>query len=199
MTTPQPDRPHHRPSLPGAFHFESVEGGADPALVREAAETAAVALVRGSRGASDDVVSRIVSLADDEGLEALAHLWSEAPADSVAGCLWRLYVLRTWVYAEPRRAADEYARGRRAVPVFEAIAGVVDPPNPEDVCRLVDEVLAGMARSDFGDLLFRAAAFAHVIAAGRRTESAGAAEADRLDTMAEQLARAGHLELAGQL
>ena len=87
----------------------------DPAALSEAADRAAHALVRGARDQADEaLVARVVHLADSEGLETLAELWSGAPADSLAGCLWRLYLLRSWVYADPQTAAAEFDRGRRA-------------------------------------------------------------------------------------
>ena len=72
--------------------------------------------------------TRVVHLADSEGLETLAELWAGAPADSLAGALWRLYLLRSWVYADPQTAAAEFDRGRAHVPVAEVISGVVEPP-----------------------------------------------------------------------
>ena len=45
-------RQHHRPTLPGAGLFDAVEGGPDPAVLREAAEQCATALVRGTLGTS---------------------------------------------------------------------------------------------------------------------------------------------------
>ena len=112
---------------------------------------------------------------ESEGLETLAELWAGAPAESLAGALWRLYLLRSWVYADPRTAAREFDRGRPHVPVAEVISGVVEPPGPEEVQALVDEVLSGVVVGDLADTLFRAAAFARVAAAGRvRDEQDGA-------------------------
>ena len=80
------ERRHHRPRLPGAQHFESIEGDVDPAMLSEAADRAATALVRGARDQADEaLVERVVHLADSEGLETLAELWSGAAADSLAG------------------------------------------------------------------------------------------------------------------
>jgi hypothetical protein len=203
------ERRHHRPSLPGAAHFEAVEGDVDPAVLREAADRAATALVRGARGQADEeLVARVVHLADTEGLETLAELWAGAPADSLAGCVWRLYLLRSWVYADPHTAAEEFDRGRAHVPVSEVVSGVVEPPGPDEVRALVDSVLGGVVVGDFADTLFRAAAFARVAAAGRvhgdREVVAGSSyasdvSASRLLTLADQLERAAHLELAGTL
>ncbi len=206
------DRPHHRPAMPGAMHFESVGGGPDPAVLREAAERCAVVLVRGTSrdDAEQDaaLVERVVGLVESQGLETLAELWSGASADSIAGTLWRLYLLRTWVHANPVQAASEFGAGRAAVPVAEVVAGVADPPGPVEVRRLVDDVLAGVVHGEYADVLFRAAAFARVTAAGRARsevtdEGDSTYDADlsaaRLLTMADQLERAARLELEGHL
>ena len=49
----------------------------------------------------------------------------------------------------------------------EVVSGVVDPPGPDEVRALVDQVLGGVVVGDFADTLLRAAAFARVAAAGR--------------------------------
>jgi hypothetical protein len=194
---------HHRPLLPGAGRFEALPGDVDPAVRSEAADRCATLLVRGAHDTADEnVVARVVHLADNEGLETLADLWSGSPADSLAGCLWRLYLLRSWVYADPVAAAREFDSGRRHTPVHEVVAGVVEPPGPDEVRRLTDLVLRGVVQGDFADTLYRAAAFARVVAAGRAY--AGTAyhsdlSASRMLTMAEQLERAAALELAGEL
>lgn len=194
--------------MPGAGHFEALVGADDPSTRSEAADRCATLLVRGARGIDDEaVVARVVSLADSEGLDTLADLWSGSPADSLAGCLWRLYLIRSWVYVDPVVAAREFDAGRRHTPVHEVVAGVVDPPGPDEVRQLVDTVLRGVARGDFADTLFRAAAFARVVAAGRAHLGAsnGATSYDsdlsaaKLVTFAEQLEHAAHLEIDDQL
>jgi hypothetical protein len=204
----QPRPRHHRPLLPGAAHFEALTGDVDPAGRSEAADRCAFLLVRGGHGTEDEaVVARVVRLAETEGLDTLADLWSASSPDSLAGCLWRLYLLRSWVYADPAAAAREYDEGRRHTPVHEVVAGVVDPPGPDEVRHLTDQVLRGVVRGDFADTLYRAAAFARVVAAGRAHTGASHAgspyasdlSASRMVTMAEQLEHAAALELDGQL
>ena len=172
-------------------------GGPDPAGLGEAADRAAAVLVRGARSAGDDsVADRVVRLADSEGLEALAELWAGSPADSLAGCLWRLYVLRAWVYADPVRASAEYQAGRGRAQVARVVAGVADPPGPDELAAMVDEVLRGIAHSEFADVLLRAAAFARVVATGRAVLTTTThAETLRMLVLAEQLETAGHAEL----
>jgi hypothetical protein len=194
--------------MPGAAHFETLPGEDDPAVRSEAADRCATLLVRGAHDTEDEaVVARVVSLAEAEGLETLADLWASSPADSLAGCLWRLYLLRAWVYADPAAAAREFDIGRRRTPVHEAIAGVVDPPGPDEVRQLVDLVLRGVARGDFADTLYRAAAFARVAAAGRAqigAETPAATyradvSAAKLVSMAEQLEHSARMEARGDL
>jgi hypothetical protein len=198
-------RPHHRPTTPGAGFFEAMEGGTDPMLVSEAADRAAALLVRGARDSQDaDIAERVLHLADTEGLETLAELWSGSPADSLAGSLWRLYLLRSWVHADPVGAAAEFEAGRAHAQVARVVAGVADPPGADELRTMIDEVLRGIAEGDYADVLLRAAAFARVVAAGRAAmpaEPDGPSTADtaRMLTLAEQLEHAGHLELARSL
>ena len=198
------ERAHHRPQLPGAARFEAIESNdrVDPAVLAEAADRAATALVRGARDLADAaLVERVVHLADNEGLETLAELWAHAGADTLSGVLWRLYVLRSWVHADPLAASRQFDTGRRVAPVAEAISGVEEPPGPDEVRRLVDDVLRGVVTGDFADTVFRAAAFARVAAAGRaHAEADSDPEATaRLLTLADQLEHAGRRELEGTL
>ena len=193
------ERPHHRPLRPGPQFFAGVESETDPALAAAAADRAATLLVRGARESEDaEVADRLLHLADTEGIESIAEVWSHAPAETLAGCLWRLYLLRSWVYADPAGVAREFEAGRGATPVADVLAGVADPPGPDELRTMIDQVLRGIATSDFADVLFRAAAFARVVATGRARADRGD-DAHRMLVVSEQLERAGHAELAGQL
>lgn len=182
---------------PGAKLFDELEGGTDPAEVTQAADRAATLLVRGAREAGDaEVTERLLHLADSEGIEAIAEVWSGSPADSLAGCLWRLYLLRSWVYADPVTAAREFDAGMARAQVARVLAGVADPPGPDELKAMVDEVLRGIADGDFADVLFRAAAFARVVATGRAALADPTdAEVRRMLHLAEQLEGAAHAEL----
>ncbi|MFC7504574.1 hypothetical protein ACOACQ_07615 [Nocardioides sp. CPCC 206347] len=191
-------RPHHRPVPREAAFFEDHADGVDPALVTEAAERAAVLLVRGAHDSDDaNVAERLVHLADTEGIEAIAQVWSHASADSLSGCLWRLYLLRSWVYADPAGVARQFEAGRARAEFARVVAGVADPPGPDELRHMIDEVLRGIAAGEFADVLFRASAFARVVAAGRAAlTEVPDADVRRMLTMAEQLEAAGHVELA---
>lgn len=194
-------RPHHRPLTPGDRFFEAIESDADPARLAEAADRAALLLVRGARASDDDAVAeRVQHLADTEGIEAIAEVWADRPADSVAGCLWRLYLLRSWVYADAAGVAREFEAGRARAQVDGVVAGVADPPGPDELRAMVDQVLRGIAASDFADVLLRAAAFARVVATGRAgLHDTDPIAAGRIRQVADQLDHAARLELAGRL
>ena len=194
-------RTHHRPMTPGDGFFAEIAGGTDPARLREAGDLAATVLVRGARESDDPAVAeRVVHLADSEGLETLAEVWSGAPADTLAGSLWRLFLLRSWVHADPERVAAEYDAGQRRVDVARVVAGVADPPGPDELRRMVDDVLRGIARGDFAVTLFRAAAFARIVAAGRASiGESGHEEISRMLVLSEQLEAAGHGEMTDAL
>jgi hypothetical protein len=198
---PERSRPHHKPLARGDSFFAELVGGTDPALVSEAADRAAHLLVRGARGSDDPAVAdRLLHLAETEGIETIAEVWSGSAADSLAGSLWRLFLLRSWVHADPLAVSREYDAGLSRAQVARVVAGVADPPGPEQLRTMVDEVLRGLVGSDLADVLFRAAAFARVVAAGRAA-TPGVADADvqRMLLLSEQLEAAGHLELAGAL
>jgi hypothetical protein len=194
-------RPHHRPLRPGGGFFADLGGGEDPARVTEAADRAAHLLVRGAHDSGDaETAERVLHLADTEGLETIAEVWSHSPADTLAGCLWRLFALRAWVYADPSTAAREFDAGVAVAPVAQVVAGVAEPPGPDELKAMADQVLRGIAVADFADVLFRAAAFARVVAGGRATLPASSeADVQRMLLLSEQLEAAGHTELAHRL
>jgi len=194
-------RPHHRPTVPGDRFFEGVRDEHDPALLAQAADRAAVLLVRGARESDDaGVAERVLHLADTEGIEEIAAAWADRPADTVAGCLWRLYLLRSWVYADPSGVAREFDAGRSHAAVDGVVAGVADPPGPDELRAMVDQVLRGISTGDFADVLLRAAAFARVVATGRALlPGSDTLAAARMQAVGDQLAHAARLELVGRL
>jgi hypothetical protein len=200
VTTPNP----RRPIMPGNKLFESLPGAADPATVTEAAHRTAELLVRGARKSEDaDVHARVVKLADEYGLDELAELWSDSPADSLPGALWRLYVLRSWVHSNAEEVSREFATGREYAEVHAVVAGVAEPPGPAEVRDMVDAVLRGVATGDFATTLERAAAFARIVATGRAHLADDGHDrvlsASKLVETADQLHTAARSERAGQL
>ncbi len=189
--------------MPGRAIFDALPGDDDPATRAETGARIARLLVAGARSSTDEhVVGRVVALADEHGLDLLAELWHEAPADTLAGALWRLYLLRAGVRAAPAQVAAEFEAGRRHAPVAEVVAGVVEPPGPDEVCELADAVLRGVVTGDLSVTFDRAGAFARVVSIGRAhlADSDDAVRrAARLVRTGEQLEHAATLERVGAL
>ena len=198
-------RQYHRPTLFGPATVDSHPGGPDPADREELAHSTARVLVLDARRPDRDPQSleRLLRLVDEHGMELLADLWSASPATSLAGSLWRLYLLHTWVRRNPEAAAEAYDAGRRRVPVHEVVAGVADPPGPEQVAALVDDILRGVFTGDFAGALERAAAFARVVAVGRTLvaceNTSAALPSARMISLAEDLERCAGLWRTGDL
>lgn len=190
MSTPQ----HRRPKFTEPAVFDQREGGADPAAISQAAHDTAHALVYHGRGSEDpEITERFIKLAETEGIEAIAELWSDSPPRSLAGSLWRIYAIRAAVQKNAERMSEYYRLGRSdSVP--HAVAGVAEPPTAEEMTRLADMVLAGMYTGDIDVAFDRAAAFCRVVARGQalwagRHERVSPEDARRLTSRADQLLR----------
>ena len=149
--------------------MESVGGTLPgPAELTEIAHQSAAILLGAGRATHDpEVTGRLVTLVDDLGLSTVADLWSGRPARSLPGTLWRLYALREWVQRSPEQASREYAAGIRFTDVAHAVAGIAEPPRPEELQRVADQILTGVFEGDLAVALERASAFCSVVAAGR--------------------------------
>ncbi|VTR77987.1 hypothetical protein CHMI_02763 [Cellulomonas hominis] len=166
-----------RPAMLDPRDADALPGDMDPALRSQVAHTTAAAIVHGGRSGGDDpaLVERLVRLVETEGLDVVAALWSNAPATTLPGTLWRLYVLREWVRRDPRTIADRYRLGLEVAPVQHVVVGVVSPPGPDEVRDVLDAVLSGVYTGDLAVALERGGAFCRVLATG------AAFDADHLD------------------
>jgi hypothetical protein len=167
------------PRRPAFFSPAAMEaqGGTvpDPAEMAEVAHATAAVLVGAGRASEDPALTtRLVALVDELGLSTLAELWADRPARTLPGALWRLYALHEWVQRNPEEASADYTAGVRFTDVNHAVAGVAEPPGPQEMRVLADVILRGVFEGDLAVALERAAAFCRVVASGR---------ADRADSM----------------
>ncbi len=156
-------------------------------------------IVRAGRQA-DAETARFVELSEDVGIEALAELWRDSGPDTLPGTLWALYLLRTWVRRDGEETARLYQLGRARAEVSDVVAGVAEPPGPQEVAGAADAILTSVFDGDLAVALERAAAFARVVSVGRLVaaddadEAADGEQAARMTTLA-----AGNVRLADQL
>ncbi|KFI47993.1 thymidine phosphorylase [Bifidobacterium biavatii DSM 23969] len=164
-----------RPSRPGQIDpglVEGIAGGADPSEVSEMSHASAAALLdRVHHTADPEVVARVLTLVDREGVDVIAELWSRSEPDSLPGILWRLYLLRSWMRQHDASIARLWRVGEPVATAASAIAGVDAAPTEDDIARTADSILAGAFTGDFAVALERAAAFTDVVALGLRVEA----------------------------
>lgn len=195
------ERRFRRPAMLSPAAADEIVGDIDPAVRSEAAHTTATAIVHGGRAASDDaeLVERLVHLVDTEGLDTVAALWADSPADTLPGALWRLYLLREWTRRDPRTIAERYRLGLVRAEVAGAIAGVADTPGPEEIRTVADAVLSGVFQGELDVALERAGAFCRVLATGSAVDADAITSSD--DDVATRVTRSAGalLDTAGQL
>lgn len=158
----------HKPTKFSGAKFEGMIGGDDPAQVsRVAHETAQALLSRVRESADPGVVERVVAFTDENGIDAIAELWSRAHPHSLPGALWRIYLLRALIRGDAEGTAFLYQRGSEQLRTIDPIvAGAPTPTGPAEVMVLADQILRGAFAGDFAIALERAAAFCRVAGAG---------------------------------
>lgn len=191
-------RSHHRPRYTDPAAFDEEPATHDPAASAEAAHRTALLIVSAARGEESDpaVMARLHSLVSDVGLGTVAALWADRPARSLPGVLWRLYLLREWVERQPLEIGRAFEAGSGHADVAHAIAGVAEPPAPDALRRLAEEILSGAFSGDLALALERAGAFCHVVSAGLASDTGAGGWTDiELDTGSVQVGRAERLQV----
>lgn len=187
---------HHRPVRRPSTSFDNLVGAHDPAEETRVAHATASALLARVRADESGVsADRLVAFTAEHGIDEIAELWSKAPARTLPGALWRLYLLQLAIHTDPQTSALLYERGRVELPsVDAAIAGAPVPASPDEIVALIDTILRGAFRGDFAVALERAAAFCRVQASGA-THTADDYEATEPGRASELTTRA--LRLSG--
>jgi hypothetical protein len=189
-----------RPALFGPAAMDAQAGALDPAHMTEVAHETAAVIVGTGRAAQDPALTtRLVDLVEELGLATLAELWADRPGRSLPGALWRLYALREWVRRDPLGASGDYAAGVAFADVPHVVAGVAEPPGPEELRALTDAILTGVFAGDLAIALERASAFCRVVAAGRAHRADDIDEGDPLHASAQTRRAASLLTTADDL
>ena len=133
-----------RPARPGQLDqmmADNIAGGADPAEINEMCHASAAALLDRVHHTQDaELVERVLTLVDREGVDVIAELWSHADPDSLPGILWRLYLLRTWMRKNRESIARLWRVGEPVATTASAIAGVDQAPTEDDIARTADSI-----------------------------------------------------------
>lgn len=174
-------RDHQRPVLRPTSDFDWVVGSDEAgASHRLAQETSWALLNRVREGADPEVVKRVIELAthsdeksaDDDapasaGIHDLAELWAHANQHSLAGQLWRLYLLRNTAERDLDSATQLFQRGLEvAVTIDPVIAGMAEPVSPSAIRQLCDRILRGVFSGDLAAALERASSYCRIMSLG---------------------------------
>lgn len=161
-------RTFHRPAKRPGEVLDQFTAGGDPAELKEILHDTASALLHGVREANDpQIVERVVTFADQHGIDELAELWADASPVSLPGALWRLYLIRKRVQTDPKAASRCFASGLAAgFSAGQVLVQTSTPPGPDEITTLITNILRGAFTGDFGAALDRAATFARVMATG---------------------------------
>nr|WP_254367732.1 DNA-directed RNA polymerase subunit beta [Microbacterium sp. NC79] len=148
--------------------FDVAFGSIDPAEhARVAHATASALLSRVRTEADPETVTKLVEFTAVHGIETIAELWSQSPARSLPGALWRIYLLQLMVHNDATMSALLYERGSAELSSADpVIAGAPTPAGPAELINLADTILRGVFDGDFASALERAASFCRVEAAG---------------------------------
>lgn len=157
-----------RPVLQPSASFEWIVGSDEPGAASRLAQETSWALLDRVRGVADPTtVERVIGLASGEGIDDIAELWSSEGEHSLAGVLWRLYLLRRAVAADEAGSADLFRRGAAtAATIDPVVAGAAEPVTPESIATLCDTILRGAFLGELDIALERAASYCRVMALG---------------------------------
>ena len=107
MTTRQTPR---RPAMLDAEQAENIPGAEDGAISSEVAHLVAQTLL-GIEKESDDKVQRLRQLLESGGVDTVSELWSNSPAGTLPGTLWRLYLVYQWYLRDPQLVNKRFQQG----------------------------------------------------------------------------------------
>ena len=157
-----------RPVLQPSASFDWLIGSDEPGAASRIAQETSWALLDRVRGEADpEIVERVIGIATGDGVDDIAELWAREGEHSLAGVLWRLYLLRRAVSADEAGAADLFRRGQFSAETIDpVVAGASEPVTPESIAALCDTILRGAFLGDVGAALERAASYCRVMALG---------------------------------
>jgi len=148
--------------------FDWIIGSDEPEAAHRLAQETSWALLDRVRSLADpETVDRVVALAADPGIDDIAELWSDAGAHSLAGQLWRIYLLHRAVETDPEGTAELFRIGRAAaVTIDPVVAGVAEPVTPGSINAMCERILRGVFTGDLAVALDRASSYCRVMSLG---------------------------------
>ncbi len=155
-----------RPAALTAADAEQIIGDVDPANEAEVAHTSAWALMGVPNADFDaEATEKLRAAVRSQGVDIVAGLWDRSPDFTLAGALWRIYLLWQWHQADPTVLELRYQEG---IAELERQGKDVEKlPTLDETVRAVGGVLAGYAtEDDLAPVLDATATIMQIMAAG---------------------------------
>lgn len=161
-------REFHKPVYFGAGELDQWFAAPDPAVSNRIAHETSHVLLERCRSAQDEaLLKRLLHYTDEHGLETVAELWARSHPATLAGILWRVFLLRVFIMQHPVEVSDRFARGAATLNTVDpVVAGVGAPTGPDEVRTTSDKILRGVFSGDFAAALDRASSFCEITAHG---------------------------------
>ncbi len=160
------NRKFRRPAMLDPQQAEDIVGDVDPAEEVEIAHTSAWALLGVPEGDFDqEHVERLRAAVHTSGVDVVAGFWDRSSENTLAGALWRIYLLWQWNQLNPAVVQQRYEEGVAALTERGELPEEL--PGLREVIMATGAVLAGVANEDQLAPVFEAAALTmDVMAAG---------------------------------
>lgn len=156
-----------RPAQLDEASLNQMSSGLSPEQVSEMSHQSALALLHRVHESKDPaLVTRVLTVVENEGLDIIAELWEKSEPETLPGMMWRLYNLRLWMRQNPESLSRFWRLGEPVVGAASAITGIDEAPTAEDIAATADSILTGAFVGDFSVALQRASAFVMIEAAG---------------------------------
>lgn len=159
-----------RPAMLDAEQAENITGAEDGAISSEVAHLVAQTLLDIEKE-SDSNIQRLRQLLESGGIDTVSELWSNSPATTLPGTLWRLYLVYQWYLRDPKLVNKRFIQGIETLHNGEVISG---EHCEKSVATLMDK-LAALWRAQtsitqLAPLLDRTSDFLQVLASGVSAE-----------------------------
>ncbi|WP_122819790.1 hypothetical protein [Varibaculum vaginae] len=110
-----------RPAMLDAEQAENIPGAEDGAISSEVAHLVAQTLL-GIEKENDENVKRLRQLLESGEIDTVSELWSNSPATTLPGTLWRLYLVYQWYLRDSQLVNHRFQQGIAALRTREVIS-----------------------------------------------------------------------------
>lgn len=167
-----------RPAMLDPQQADNLMGEEDIAISIGLAHDTASAILRNNPDSAEEETFRqgVLRVVAQEGPDLVSELWDKAPADSLPGVLWRLYLLREWMRREPAQVEEFWQcwtdRSNTLPAELQLQATNLSPLNPTEIYGKIDDLLLGHITQELNVLLAQVVDFLRALALTRAQQAA---------------------------